>query len=56
MDTDILIREQNFSHNILSDHLLHGPEEPFAVILTEGPGNGKSTVTKSMCDKIITYI
>ena len=52
VDADILNREQIIPYNILSNHLLHGPEEPVFIIVTGGGGTGKRTVTKYMCDRV----
>ena len=52
MDADILNGEQIFAYYILISHLLNGPEEQFAMIVTRGPGNGKSTMIKAMCNRL----
>ena len=52
VDADILNREQIIPCNILSNHILHGPEEPVFIIVTGGGWTGKRTVTKYMCDKV----
>ena len=52
MDADILNGEQRFAYDILSEHILHGPEEPFAMIFTGGGGTGKITMIKAMCARV----
>ena len=56
MDADILNREEKFAYNILSNHLLHGLEEPFVTIATGGARTGKSTVIKPCVLGQMTYI
>ena len=52
VDADILNGEQKIAYNILSNHLMDDPEEPFFMIVTGGFGTGKRTLIKDMCARV----
>ena len=48
----ILLTKKTIYYNILSNNLLHVPEEPFAMIFTGGGGTGNITMIKAMCARV----